>query len=177
MGTMTAHVLIGDSHPNDGGIRPHWAVQLSENSRPHLVLHNNVNYLAKPVKAPLYFEWTPSIENGVEDILTMIALHAIDDYPLKEKMTSLYPEIFKQRVHVYEIPGDIRSELYQEIRNVTNWPKLVVSLYRGCYLENKIALLEELDIDFEICLSVRAREKSNWGHLNIRREVGSVTRI
>lgn len=26
---MIAHVLIGDSHPNDGGIRPHWAVQLS----------------------------------------------------------------------------------------------------------------------------------------------------
>ncbi len=33
MGTHTAQILIGDSHPNHGGIIPSYALFLSENSR------------------------------------------------------------------------------------------------------------------------------------------------
>lgn len=177
MGTMTAQILIGKSHPNDGGIRPEWMVQLSENSRPHVMLHNNINYLARTNKSPSYFEWTPSVENGVEDILLMIALHVIKDKNILDFVSRRNPEILKNRVEVYDIPDEVRESLYQLVRGVDGWPKLAVSIYFRCYLERQFSILEDMSVDHEICMSVRVREKSSWGDMNLKRETGEMAKI
>lgn len=158
-GTMTAQVLIGKSHPYDGGIRPEWMVQLSENIRPHLILHNNINFLNKSDKRPSFYEWTPSIERGVEDVLSMIALHVVEHRPLVDKMVREYSDILENRVEVYGIPNAVREVLYKGIREVGAWPKLAISVYFNCYLERRFSLLEKLNFDFDLCKSVRVRKR------------------
>lgn len=177
MGTMTAQILVGKSHPNDGGVRPEWMVQVSENSRPHVILHNNINYLARANKNPLYYEWTPSLENGVEDILSMIALHTIKYDPLVSMVNRDCPYLLEKRVEVYEVPDSIRAAVYKCIREIEDWPKLAISIYLRCYLESRFSILEGLNIDFELCKSVRVREKGNWGNIDIKRDIGNIIKI
>lgn len=177
MGTMTAQILIGKSHPNDGGIRPEWMVQISENSRPRIILHDNVNYLAKPNRKPVYYEWVPSVESSVEDMLAMIALHVVKHQPLVDMLVRECPYVLENKVEVYEVPDVVRDSMYEAVKEVEGWPKLAISVYFRCFLESRLSILEDLDVDFELCRSVRVREKGNWGDIDLKRDVGAMAKI
>lgn len=177
MGSMTAQILIGKSHPNDGGIRPEWMVQVSENSRPRVILHDNINYLAKPNRKPVYYEWVPSVERGVEDILAMVALHVVKYKPLVDMLMRDCPYALESKVEIYEVPDEVRNSIYKTIKEIVGWPKLAISVYFKCYLESRFSILEDMDIDFELCRSVRVREKGGWGNIDLKRDVEDMVKV
>ena len=70
MGTMTAQILVGSSHPNHDGIQPtHWLF-LSENSKSAWVLTSQ-NIFEEDITTNQII-WIPSIDNMLEDAFSKI---------------------------------------------------------------------------------------------------------
>lgn len=74
MGTMTAQILIGKSHPYHGGINPSHYLFLFENDRPVLTLVPENISTGRPQSSEI--RWIPSsYENILEDAILMIAIN------------------------------------------------------------------------------------------------------
>ena len=65
MGTVTAQILIGSPHPNDGGIIPSHYLFLSENDRPSWSLVG-ANIFQENEKEFSKIVWIPTLDNMVE---------------------------------------------------------------------------------------------------------------
>lgn len=164
MATMTAQVLIGRSHPNDGGIIPEWMLQVSENSRPYFLLHNNVNMTGKPVPIRKFrrYGWVPNLNHSIEDMLGMIALHIIEHPPLVSAINDHYPAMLRNHVEAYDTPAQILELLYKGIEDVKEWPILIISSYQNCHFSDAFSKLENYPIYYEICRTVDHRVYSQW---------------
>lgn len=164
MGTVTAQILIGESHPNDGGIIPEWALQVSENSRPHFLLHNNAGMMCNPTSIRNFrrYGWVPNPDHCLEDMLSMIALHVIKHPPLVNEISTQYPAMLRSNVEAYEAPGQILELLYNGIKEIQDWPKIVISIFHGCFLEMSASKLEAYPMDYEICKTIKMRQSSPW---------------
>lgn len=182
MGTITAQILIGEGHPNDGGIRPEYTMQLSENSKLHWNLNNNIKYLAKPptvaeLKKMSYYGWFPSVEHVLEDGLLMIGLHVVKDTNLIKLAQEIYPPMMEETLWVHEIDDKAgllpsrRQELYDALREIEDWPKLMVSVFMNSALGSHLQVLEELPIDIEICQWTRVRCNKGWSTVDETRSV------
>lgn len=71
MSTTTATILIGRAHQNHGGIIPTHLIQLTENSRPSLLL--------QPIEGPSDVKVViPTLENIVDDIYLMVTVFILN---------------------------------------------------------------------------------------------------
>ena len=78
MATTTATIFVGYAHPNHGGINPTHYIQLSENSRPALILHSIDDKEETKVMIP-------TLENMIDDVYLMIAVCVLKSLkPVKE---------------------------------------------------------------------------------------------
>ena len=78
MATTTATIFVGYAHPNHGGINPTHYIQLSENSRPALILHSIDGKEETKVMIP-------TLENMIDDVYLMIAAYVLKTLkPVKE---------------------------------------------------------------------------------------------
>lgn len=75
MATLTAQILVGDSHQFHGGIHPRHALYLSENDRPAWILlrHDPLDVGASERLAT----WIPSVDHMLEDGLILFAAHGL----------------------------------------------------------------------------------------------------
>ncbi len=85
MATFTAHILVGHSHPNHGGISPSHALFLSENSRPTWILIPLGLPGSESTTGHNSITWVPTVEHMLEDALLMIAVHVLQERSIVER--------------------------------------------------------------------------------------------
>ena len=137
MGTFTAFIYIGKSHPNHSGIIPSHSIILSENSRPCLQL-NSIENNKEIIRI------IPTIENMIDDIHFLVYSfvlkknHTDFNFHLKE-MYQLFSE-------------EERKKLYEEVKNgLQNTElKIVFNILDGSSLLNKIDCIKQYPNDYEV---------------------------
>ena len=162
MGTLTAQILIGSPHPNNDGIIPSHYLFLSENSAPSWSLvKENVDNEDKN-KYP-NIVWLPTVENMLEDGLLMVAAHVLKNHEILEMAKDYTNQIESKRLELYsDLDDGQRNNLYQKCRELSKFPKLIISVFRSSSIETQLAVLEKYDMDVEVCAPIYSRLYSEW---------------
>jgi hypothetical protein len=149
MGTLTAFIYIGTSHPNHSGIIPTHFITLSENDRPCLQLKSiDTN---KEIISII-----PTIENMIDDIHFIVYSFVLEkgytdlNYHLKE-MSQLFTE--EERKKIYE-------EVKKGLQNMDI--KIVFNILDGSSLLNKLDSIKLYPNDYEVTTPVLKKEYSHW---------------
>ncbi|RKZ30120.1 hypothetical protein DRQ33_08150, partial [bacterium] len=131
MATLTAQILVGRPHPNHGGINPTHYLFLSENDRPAWMLFDQ-NIFRKERQGYSKITWIPTVENMLEDALLMIAIHILKNREIVEMAKGFSSKIESKRVELYSNFNESqRNMLYQKCREISDFPKIIISVFRG----------------------------------------------
>jgi hypothetical protein len=161
MAAVTAQILIGNPHSNDGGLRAIDKIEVSEGGRPALTL--SVRGRGEDRMMWHTFTWIPSLEHAMDDAILMIAIHVMKIPEILKLVNQINPALTGRRVGVYEdISIEDRARLYRACRELEDLPKIIVTIYRGSFLKQSVSNLKHYKMDAEICVSVFCREYSNW---------------
>ena len=165
MATLTAQILIGEPHPNHDGINPTHYLYLSENSRPAWVLvHQNI-FVEGQNNNSDKITWIPTVENMLEDALLMIAICICKDKQVIELGSDYYEKIESDRVELYtNLDERQRKLIYQKCRDIENFPKIIITTFKGSSIENQLSILELYKMDVEVCTPSYSRLFSRWGN-------------
>ena len=162
MGTFTAQILVGRSHPYDGGIIPSHYLFLSENGRSAwILLPQNISIFREGRfrERRRGIVWIPTPENMLEDALLMIAIHVCRNQEVIDIAKRFYPEI--DRLSRLELCSEIErsglEQLYQKCREVVAFPKLAVSVFSSSSIQSKLSVLEKYNMEVEVCVLVYNR--------------------
>lgn len=162
MATFSAQIIVGDAHPNDDGINPTHYVFLSENSRPAWVLVPE-NIFNRRKSATRKVTWIPTVERMLEDALLMVAIHVMKDSEIVNLAHSLGSNIESERLELYSTFEDShREQLYQKCREITDFPKMVITAFKGSSIETQLPIVEEYGMDLEVCRPFYTRMYSPW---------------
>ena len=131
MATLTAQILIGDPHPFKDGIIPSHYLFLSENSQPSWKLVGTNIFKVNNKKYP-EIAWNPSVEDMLEDGLLMIAIHILKNKEIIKMAKDFSSKIDSQYLALYsELNTKQRNMLYQKCRELSGFPKLIISVFRS----------------------------------------------
>ena len=150
MSTMTAQILIGQSHTYHGGINPSHYLFLSENSKPALILLPQ-NYDKSMKSSESRKIWIPTLENMLEDALVMIAVNVLKD----EQVISLANKYINSKddnyVYMYDdIEAEDRKKLYQASKIMNKNYKIVISIFQGSSLFRHLPKLKDYNMEVEV---------------------------
>jgi len=152
MSTTTATILIGRAHQNHGGIIPTHLIQLTENSRPSLLL--------QPIEGPSDVKVViPTLENIVDDIYLMVTVFILNKIKPAKDIDNW------ERLSMYDLfDENERSSLYEESKIIImdTSIKLVFNILKGSHLLNYVDIIKEYPNDLEITLSTLKKELSAW---------------
>ncbi len=163
MGTYIAQILIGRSHCNHGGINPSHRIYFYVNGRAALMLFQDYSEYAPP--EALKTTWIIPPENELKSALLMIAVHVVKDPEILELAKSFYPDILSDYVEIHErFRTSELEELYEKCNQIKGWPKLVISNFEGQFLLRQLPILEDYDMELEVCVSIYSRY-CPWGEL------------
>jgi len=161
MSAITALIFIGQSHPNDGGLRPSIFIQLDEGCRPCFIF----SQLAGGQTAPA-FKMIPTIEFMLDDLILMIAYALIKVPEIVAAVNLFTSENITARRHL-EMYTDLteqqRLDLYALLKSNKDLPKIGICLFKGSSLENCIDHLNNYSMECEVSQSVFVRSFSSWG--------------
>ncbi|MCK8827814.1 hypothetical protein MWH25_08680 [Natroniella acetigena] len=161
MGTMTAQVLVGNSHPNHGGINPSHYLFLSENSRPAWILVPQNIFPGGGRGKRDKVTWIPTLENMLEDALLMIGLYVLEDENLIELARQYFNDFESEHIALYDdISEGDRKRLYQECRKLDYDFKIVITTFDSKRFNFKV--LEEYLMDVSVCTPDYRRWYSKW---------------
>jgi hypothetical protein len=157
--TVTAQILVGQGHPNHGGIDPSHAALLFENDRPGwrlLPLH--------PEEDSPRIGWTPTTEHMLEDGLLMIAVHVWQPPTLVQ---ALREEVSEGQMATLELYRDMDSpklqHLHEECRAGSySQQKVVLTVLEESSIRQQLDVLEGYEIDMEVCIPRYSRLYSRW---------------
>lgn len=160
VGTITAQILVGQGHPYHDGIEPSHRLYLSENSRPSWILvPENWGGGLEGSKVT----WVPTVENSLEDALLMIGIHVVKDPELVALASQFIRSKENNWVVVYEdVDPENLFHLYRRCRELANTFKLVITIMRGSLLETQLKVLEDYQMDVEVCRPEFVRLYSQW---------------
>lgn len=140
MASTTAFIFVGGTDLYHGGIYPTHFIELTENSRPALILHS---YQVK--RPPLVV--IPTVENMADDVFLMICVYIMKKLnPVKQLHT-------KNKTSLYDILEDQeRFELYKQAKAIfeTNYIYIVFNLLIGSTLLRQIDKIKEYPINCEV---------------------------
>jgi hypothetical protein len=161
MAAVTAQILIGNPHRNDGGLRAIDKIEVSEGGRPALNL--SVRGSGEDRMMRRTFTWIPSLEHAMDDAILMIAIHVMKVPEILELVNQINPGLTGSRVEIYEdISSEDRERLYRACQELEGLPKIIATIYRGSLLKRSASNLKHYKMDAEICVSVFCREYSHW---------------
>ena len=162
MATLTAQILVGEAHPNHDGINPTHYIFLSENNSPAWILvHQNI--FKEYGEAAEGIIWIPTVENMLEDALLMIAIHVCKNNEVIKLAKSFSTKIKSDRIELYsDLDETQRKQLYQKCRQVTDFPKIIISVFRDSTIEDQLSVLEQYKMDVEVCTPIFSRRYSAW---------------
>jgi len=156
LGSYSAQIIVGTPHPNHGGIIPDKFINLSENSRPALVLKEEDKERV----------WIPTLENTIEDALLMVAYFVVKDEEALDALKSIKDVTGEEHLEMYEtFTDEQREKLYMANRKALGKYedlKIVVTVLEGSLFKKQLPVLEHYDFDMEVCLSIYSRTYSRW---------------
>ena len=158
MATITAQILIGENHPNHGGIIPMGQMSFFENDRPMYVLSPFGDAADDKL-----IKWVPTLEHMLEDAFLMIAVHVMEVFDLKA--IAKKPRGSK-RGAPFEIYESLQPETHAELLELTRllpvFPKLVITVLEGSSLLQHLQVIKRYSMDVELCFAGYSRNKSAW---------------
>jgi hypothetical protein len=167
MGTFTAQILVGHPHQNHSGIIPSHALFLSENSTPAWVLvPQQLFKLERGKRRPRGpITWIPSAPDYIlEDAFLMIGIHILKHRQLatlaKQCIVSENPD----RVFLYEVDAKHLDEMRGLCRTLDIAYKIVITVLEGTSIAHQLGVLEDYQMDVEVCMMRYKREYSVWGN-------------
>lgn len=162
MATLTAQILIGSAHPNHDGINPTHYLFLSENHRPAWLLVDQ-NIFQDDRSGFTKVTWIPTFENMLEDALLMVGINILKNREIIEMAKCVFREIEAKRVELYSNFSESQlNTLYRKCREITNYPKMIISVFKGSTIEKQLAVLEKYKMDVEVCAPIYSRLYSPW---------------
>ena len=161
MATLTAQILVGCPHPNHDGINPTHFLFLSENDRPAWVLVNQNVF--RDGGRDCRITWIPTKEDMLEDAMLMIAIHVLKNRETIEQAKVFNNDIEKDFVQLYtDLDEAQRKQLYQKCREVSDFPKVIISVFLGSTIDECLPVLEQYKMDVEVCRVGYSRLHSSW---------------
>jgi len=162
MATLTAQILVGSAHPNHDGINPTHYVFLWENDRPAWILvHQNI--FKEREENVGRITWIPTIENMLEDALLMIAIHVCKNNEVIKLAKSFSAKIESDSMELCSnLEETHRKRLYEKCRQISDFPKIIISVFRGSTIEKQLSVLEQYKMDVEVCKPIYSRLHSSW---------------
>ena len=164
MATWTAQILVGNSHPNHGGITAGYQLFLSENDRPC--------WECFPVFPPRRGEvlkneghtvWIPPGPGSILECgLLMVALHCFDPMarlPVNKELVSsaksMSKKIMDKFVDMSILTDKQFKELYDMAKKIelNDSDKLIVTVLAGSSITGRLKELKKHKYDFEVCFS------------------------
>ena len=164
MATWTAQILVGNSHPNHGGITAGYQLFLSENDRPC--------WECFPVFPPRRGEvlkneghtvWIPPGPGSILECgLLMVALHCFDPMarrPVNKELVSsaksMSKKIMDKFVDMSILTDKQFKELYDMAKKIelNDSDKLIVTVLAGSSITGRLEELKKHKYDFEVCFS------------------------
>jgi hypothetical protein len=162
MGALTAQILVGRPHPNHDGISPTHFLFLSENDRPAWILVNE-NAFNEERNSGGRIIWIPTIEHMLEDAILMVAIHVSKNRETIQLARGFNSEIEMDQVELYSVFDEVQRErLYLECRSLSDFPKVIISVFRGSTICKQLPVLEQYKMDVEVCRVGYSRLYSSW---------------
>lgn len=162
MATFTAQLLIGQAHPNHGGINPTHQILLSENDRPAWIFLP-LDVFAIETRPIDRIIWIPRIGHLLEDGLLLAGLHALQNPDLK-KLAGLHlahPD-HRPLELVRDVRPDRLSALHERCRAIETRYKVALTLLAGSSLADQLDVLQRYRFDVEVCTPRYTRDYSSW---------------
>lgn len=173
MGSITAQILIEESHVDSKGINPTHYMFLSEERIPTwtLVSENIKNKDEEFIKKI----WYPTMENTLDDALLMIAIYVLKDNATVELAQSSFKDLSQNSIGLYnDIDKENREKLYEISRNLFSGLKIVITVMEGSSLFDHLHLLKGYKMEIEVCTPIYSRLYYSWYKEQI--EKGSLVR-
>lgn len=99
----------------------------------------------------------------LEDAFLMIAACIMKNQEILESARSFCPKINSERVELYsEFEESQRNTLYSKCRELSEFPKLIISIFTGSTIANQLEVVNEYKMDIEVCSPVYSRLYSSW---------------
>ena len=164
MATWTAQILVGNSHPNHGGITAGYQLFLSENDRPC--------WECFPVFPPRRGEvlkneghtvWIPPGPGSILECgLLMVALHCFDPMarlPVNKELVSSAKSMSKKIMDKFVDMSILTDKQFKELYDmakkikINDSTKLIVTVLAGSSITGRLKELKKHKYDFEVCFS------------------------
>ena len=164
MATWTAQILVGNSHPNHGGITAGYQLFLSENDRPCWECFPIFpTRLGEVLKNEGHTVWIPPGPGSILECgLLMVALHCFDPMarlPVNKELVSsaksMSKKIMDKFVDMSILTDKQFKELYDMARKIkiNDSTKLIVTVLAGSSITERLKELKKHKYDFEVCFS------------------------
>ena len=164
MATWTAQILVGNSHPNHGGITAGYQLFLSENDRPCWECFPIFPpRLGEVLKNEGHTVWIPPGPGSILECgLLMVALHCFDPMarrPINKELVSsaksMSKKIMDKFVDMSILTDKQFKELYDMARKIkiNDSTKLIVTVLAGSSITGQLKELKKHKYDFEVCFS------------------------
>ena len=166
MSVITAQILIGESHPNHGGIYPTHVLYLSEQGEPSWILTEHRVLVADPRKQnPII--WIPTMENMLEDALLMISHHVLK----KPEIAKAFGENTCIRDKPFiRLPEEVDREQLTRLHAINQGLdmrcKLMINLFEGSSVRRHLLVLEKYGMELEVTTPIYSR-----AHARSRKEM------
>ena len=164
MATWTAQILVGNSHPNHGGIGARYQLFLSENDRPCWECFPIFPpRLGEVLKNEGHTVWIPPGPGSILECgLLMVALHCFDPMarlPVNKELVSsaksMSKKIMDKFVDMSILTDKQFKELYDMAKKIelNDSDKLIVTVLAGSSITERLKELKKHKYDFEVCFS------------------------
>ena len=164
MATWTAQILVGNSHPNHGGITAGYQLFLSENDRPCWECFPIFPpRLGEVLKNEGHTVWIPPGPGSILECgLLMVALHCFDPMdrrPVNKELVSsaksMSKNIMDKFVDMSILTDKQFKELYDMAKKIEldDSDKLIVTVLAGSSITERLKELKKHKYDFEVCFS------------------------
>ena len=164
MGTWTAQILVGNSHPNHGGITAGYQLFLSENDRPCWECFPIFPpRLGEVLKNEGHTVWIPPGPGSILECgLLMVALHCFDPMarlPVNKELVSSAKSMSKKIMDKFVDMSILTDKQFKELYDmakkikINDSTKLIVTVLAGSSITGQIKELKKHKYDFEVCFS------------------------
>ena len=156
MGTATAIITAGGSHPNDGGITPVSTLSLWENSRP--------SWRCDHVDERPSTVWVPhSPETILADGLLLLAAVSIGDRRVVQLLDDVAGKKWEaEHVEVADVIGLQGDDLMAAVKDAMQQAKLVFTVLPESSILGQLDVVRSLETDVEVCLPAYWRRSNQW---------------
>ena len=164
MATWTAQILVGNSHPNHGGITAGYQLFLSENSRPCWECFPIFPpRLGEVLKNEGHTVWIPPGPGSILECgLLMVALHCFDPMarlPVNKELVSSAKSMSKKIMDKFVDMSILTDKQFKELYGmakkikIDDSTKLIVTILAGSSIAGQLKELKKHKYDFEVCFS------------------------